>query len=148
MDFLVSLLALVLLAVGIFLARDQKGQELKPLPEPELERIAPPASPSPSSQPSRDQNIADWQYPRARIVKEEGSSLSLESQDDVDAITNWYKEKIKNSGMNTKSFVVTKTNGNVLNSLVGAKEGKEIRVKITKADSETSVLIDIKITSS
>jgi len=78
----------------------------------------------------------------------ESSSASsvFESNDDPDLITNWYKEKIKSLGMNSKSFVQTKTNGNVLNKLVGARGDKEIRVGIVKKNDESVTKITVSTT--
>ena len=69
-----------------------------------------------------------------------------ESQDDPDAITDWYKEKIKELGMSAKSLVTTKTNGNVLNKLVGANGKREIRVEITKPADQPTTEIKLTIT--
>ena len=48
--------------------------------------------------------------------------------------------------MNSKSFVQTKTNGNVLNKLVGARGDKEIRVGIVKKNDESVTKITVSTT--
>src|SRR3990172_11371851 len=59
-----------------------------------------------------------FQYPNSVQVRSENNSTTYESSDDPNLITNWYKDKIKSLNMNAKSFVTTKTNGNILNKLV------------------------------
>ncbi len=92
--------------------------------------------------------IAAFALPGAKISYQDGSAINLESTDDSDAITDWYKNKIESLGYNAKSFVKTKTNGNVKNSLVGADGKTEIRVEITKAPGEnaTKIFVTLKTT--
>lgn len=87
-------------------------------------------------------------FPGAKIAYQDSSALNLESTDDSDAITDWYKSKIESSGYNAKSFVKTKSNNNVKNSLVGADGKTEIHVEITKSpDSNvTKIFVTIKTT--
>jgi len=92
------------------------------------------------------QNFSDLKYPSSRQLESSDTSFVFESNDDPDLITNWYKEKIKSLGMNSKSFVQTKTNGNVLNKLVGARGDKEIRVGIVKKNDESVTKITVSTT--
>lgn len=102
--------------------------------------------PVPTQTPTGLTDITQFRYPGSFIVSSTGTTLSLESGEDADKITDWYKEKIKNQGMNVKAFVVTKTNDNVLNTLVGADGKKEIRVEIKKTSEEqiTHILLTVK----
>lgn len=77
--------------------------------------------------------LSEYLYPGAKIVNQDSSGLELKTSDDPEGITDWYKEKIISQGMNVKTFVSTKTNGNVLNKLLGATSEKEVRVEIEKA---------------
>ena len=104
-----------------------------------------PASPSPPTPGVPDNNL-EFQYPNSVQIKSENNVITYESSDNPDVITNWYKDKIKSLKLNAKSFVTTKTNGNVLNKLVGADGQKEIRVEISKKDSESKVNIIVIIT--
>lgn len=103
-------------------------------PKPESTPPAPTikSSPIPSQTPKKVESITDLKYPSSTQVSQNGNTTIYESTDDSDIITNWYKQKIESLNMNVKSFVTTKTNGNVLNKLVGADENREIRVEITK----------------
>lgn len=92
-------------------------------------------------------NVSSLQYPNSQTVSSGDNSLILNSTDNVDTITDWYKEKIKGEGMNVTSFVTTKTNDNVLNKLVGADGEREIRVEITKQAGSSNVKISIVITA-
>lgn len=97
----------------------------------------------PSKQKAENTQTGLLKYPNAIQTSSSGNTLSLESQDDPDAITQWYKEKIQSLGMNSKSFVTTKTNGNILNKLVGANGTREVQVEITKQNDESTVHITI-----
>lgn len=91
------------------------------------------------------QNINDYRYPNSSVKEEGESKLSLESTDDSNTITNWYKGKITSLGMNTKSFVQTNTNGNILNKLVAAKSGFKISVEVSKKSNEEKVEISVSL---
>ncbi len=102
--------------------------------------------PTPTQSSSNSgQNINDYRYPNSSVKEEGGSRLSLESSDDSNTITNWYKGKITSLGMNTKSFVQTNTNGNILNKLVAAKSGFKISVEVSKKSNEEKVEISVSI---
>ncbi len=88
-----------------------------------------------------DTNLADFIYPGATTRSQSPNSVSLTSTDDAQTITDWYKNKIKELGMSTRSFVQTKTNDNVNNVLSAAKSNDEIKVTITKNAGESLVSI-------
>lgn len=90
-------------------------------------------------------NLSDYKYPNSQTVSSTANSLLLNSPDNSDTITDWYKEKIRGEGMNVKTFVTTKTNDNVLNKLVGADGNKEIRIEIKKEAGNGDVEISVKI---
>jgi len=83
-------------------------------------------------------------YPIAQVISRSENEYILESSDSTQQITDWYKSYIQNNQMNTTSFVTTNTNGNILNKLAGAGNGKEITVEISKQANE--VITKIKIT--
>lgn len=93
--------------------------------------------------PSSGINISNFIYPGSAILNRSRDELTLQNTDDPQVITNWYKEKIINTGMNTRSFVQTNTNGNILNKLAGAKSGFKIIVEISKKSSEEKVKISV-----
>jgi hypothetical protein len=83
-------------------------------------------------------NISNFIYP--------GSSVQNRSDsDDTDAITEWYKNKIKSLGVNVKSFVTTKANDKVLNKLVGANSELEISVEISKDQGVSVARITVSL---
>lgn len=114
---------------------DQQIGILPPSPKP---------TPSPTAKPKDSQVIlSEFYYPNASQISGDNKSLNLQSGDNPDSITNWYKDKIRSLGMNAKSFVTTKTNDNVLNKLAGAGGGKEIKVEISKKSNETLTKISV-----
>lgn len=117
-------------------------QEIKdPTPTPQKEILSTPtASPSPTATPTPPQKQSgDFIYPNSKNTGGE----NYESTDDPDVITNWYKEKIKGMGMNIKTFVTTKTNGNVLNKLAGATSERNFQVEIGRKEGEAVTKIKI-----
>ncbi|EKD91305.1 MAG: hypothetical protein ACD_30C00026G0002 [uncultured bacterium] len=109
-------------------------------PTPTVPAIAIP-TPSPTLAPQNF--IGDFVYPNSKKVSGGENSFVLESNDNPDSITDWYKEKIRNLGMNVKTFVTTKTNGKVLNKLVGAGREGEVIVEISK--SAGSGVVEIRV---
>ena len=108
----------------------------------------PPATSTPTNSPySQKLNITDFKYPNAIVVNKNGNKLELESNDDPQKITDWYKEKIKSMDLNVTTFVQTSTNGNILNKLVGANGATEVRVEITKQNNSQVVKISISLIS-
>src|SRR3972149_3728440 len=94
----------------------------------------PTSSPAPTTAPtSTDKSlITNFVYPGAAVKSQTSSTLTLESTDHTDKITDWYKSKIESLGVNVKSFVATRANDKVLNKLAGAGKGLEINVEISK----------------
>lgn len=102
-------------------------------------------SPTLTSASSSQKNIRSFIYPGSTILNQSGDEITLQSTDDPQAITNWYKEKITSMGMNTKSFVQTNTNGNVLNKLAGSDGEHKVEIKISKKNNESAVEISVSI---
>ena len=123
-----------------------------PTPKPSSTPASTPTSkPTPSSNnsqvaiPSQIFNLSDFKYPNSSQAGSEGNGIKLESSDNPDTVTNWYKEKIRSLGFKSKSFVQTSSNGNILNKLVAASENKEIRVEIEKSANSAKVLIKVSL---
>lgn len=153
----VVLIALIISIVVISKSSTAKKKEISNNPISKVSNtpvLALTLTPSPSPSPSKIYNLttptvqsySDLQYPNSRQTGSNDASLIFESTDDPDLITNWYKEKIRDLGMNSKSFVQTKTNGNVLNKLVGARGDKEVRVEIVKKNDESVTKITVSTT--
>ena len=155
-------IALIILVIGA-LARPTQVEEpantlgetvQQPTPQKDANLPSTPIrSPTPTPSPTqKDANLPlpspldTFHYVPSTVKSSDEDSLILESGDHPDAITDWYKEKIKAAGMNAKSFVMTKTNGNVKNVLVGANGSSEVRVEIIQkaGDSTTQIVVAIQ----
>ena len=91
------------------------------------------------------QDINSYKYPNSSVKEENSSKLLLESSDDPNTITNWYKEKLRSLNMNVNSFVTTKSNGTVLNKLVSANGEVKVSIEISKTNNQSSVEIIVSI---
>lgn len=89
-------------------------------------------------------NHSTWIYPNASIISQANNHLELTTNDSANQVTDWYKNKIKQLGWNTTSFVMTNTNDQVLNKLVGAQNNQQVNVEITKVAGSSTVKISLK----
>ncbi|MBI2074493.1 MAG: hypothetical protein HYT83_01505 [Candidatus Levybacteria bacterium] len=109
------------------------------------------AGPSPSLSPivsqKQETTIDKFQYPGSEVLEKDNATLYLESQDDAQKITDWYRQKIKSIGMNA-TFIQTKDDGNILNKLRGANLEKKIEVKILTQNNRSATKINVIITPS
>ena len=96
--------------------------------------------------PQVSTEITSFIYPNSVNIRQNKDTSSMESSDQPQIITDWYKEKIKSMGMKATAFTQTTTNGNVLNKLAGANNSFAIVVEIRKAefDTKTSIRLVIK----
>jgi len=168
MNIVVTIVAVVLVITGVFISKISKkeiqtsetSQVLSVEEEIKEEEVTPTTgshqtdtpiptkTPIPSSTNTpkpASANLSSFQYPNSQVVSSGENSLILNSIDNADTITDWYKEKIKGEGMSVTSFVTTKTNDNVLNKLVGADGEREIRVEITKEAGSSTVKISVTL---
>ena len=168
MNIVVTIVAVVLVITGVFISKISKkeiqtsetSQVLSVEEEIKEEEVTPTVGshqtdtpiptktpiPSPTNTPKpASSNLSSFQYPNSQVVSSGENSLILNSIDNADTITDWYKEKIKGEGMSVTSFVTTKTNDNVLNKLVGADGEREIRVEITKEAGSSTVKISVTL---
>lgn len=106
-------------------------------------KITPPAPPPTPQPPTSNSNTDDLKYPNSS--KQEDNKF--QTGDHPDAVTNWYKEKINQMKMSSKSFVTTKTNEKVLNKLVAADGNKEIKVTISREENSSNTIIEITVNS-
>lgn len=174
MSILGVVIGLCILGFGIWTAQNTKGTvssvvDIQQEPSPTLSPTATPTpSEVPTSSPTRgitntptktpptpaptnnstnttSFSISNFQYPGATVNSSSASRLELTSSDSPTSVTNWYKNKINETGMNTKSFVTTSANDNIVNKLVGANNNSEIRIDITKGPSDSSVKIIVEL---
>ncbi|OGH39316.1 MAG: hypothetical protein A3B44_02435 [Candidatus Levybacteria bacterium RIFCSPLOWO2_01_FULL_38_21] len=148
---LLVILVLVLFAAsliqkeGLGSKQTQKKNIMVPTPTPTPIPI-PTSIPSTSTPtPFFQINMSSFIYPGSTILNQSEDKMTLQSSDDPQAITNWYKEKITSMGMNAKSFVQTNTNGNILNKLAGANGSINVSIEISKQNSESKTVIKILI---
>jgi len=131
------IVALVLFGLGGLLSGRERDEELK---DSET------ATPTPTAPPFAGANLSDFYYPGADVLNSKVGSLVLQTDDDADKVTTWYKEKINSLGFNAKSFSKTTANGNVFNNLVAADSKKEVEVQIKRqaqsSHTEISVLVN------
>ena len=150
---LLVILIIVLIAVS-FVQREglsnkqvQKKNIMTPAPIPTQTPIPSQTStlilPTSTPVPSPQKDMSSFVYPGSTILNQSGGEMTLQSTDDPQTITKWYKEKITSLNMNAKSFVQTNTNGNILNKLVAAKSGFKISVEISKKNNEGKTEISV-----
>lgn len=151
MNIIIAVAIALFLAGGFYRQTTAKSSTPVPTPTP-----TPFSSPEPTAEAAtpiptvpvtvtvtvtRSPVTSDWQYPGSSQI----SAGVYESSDPSDKITDWYQDKIRQLGLNIKTFVRTKTNDRVLNKLVGASDQVEIRVEISKnpGRSITRIIIGI-----
>ena len=126
------------------LSQTQETQEQETSPTDTPSPTLPPTqtpTPKPGSPPSS--SISAFVYPGASLKSQTLASLVLESNDNTDKITDWYKAKIEELGMNVKSFVTTRANDKILNKLSAADGAREINVEISKEQGTSLVVISV-----
>ena len=84
-------------------------------------------------------------YPGASIISSDINNATLTSSDDTDKITDWYSQKIRELGMNVKTTVKTKTNGNVNDKVAGANNDSKVNITIVKEASQSTSTITISV---
>ena len=100
-------------------------------------------SPVPTGVPSKTSVNNNYIYPNSFNINQNGNEITLESSDDPQVITDWYKGKIQSLNLSAKSFVQTNANDNVLNKLVASNGNREIRVEISKGPQDSTVNVKI-----
>lgn len=96
-----------------------------------------------TSQSIFDISSPDYLYPNATIISQTINSTELQTQDNPKLVTDWYKEKISETGFTTTSFVTTSTNGEVVNKLSAVKNDENVVIEITKKSDQLLTLIKI-----
>lgn len=149
MPNIIIYIALAVFFIGV--VAQQKKQNSTPTPtltpSPTLTSTpseTPTITPTPMKQKPAG-NLQSFQYPGSSVTSSDTSTMHLISPNDSDAITVWYKEKIKSEGFRSTAFAVTKTNGNVLTKLAGSKQGTKIQIEITKPASESVTKISVSL---
>lgn len=97
-----------------------------------------------STPPASITSLDEYRYPGAKVISSSNTKLELESDDNNQKITDWYKNKIREDNFNAKSFTQTNSNGVVLNKLSAAKPGDKIEITIKKDQniSTSTIIVD------
>lgn len=101
--------------------------------------VVPTVNLTPTSTPTP---LNSFKYPNSTQISN-GVELILQSFDNPQTITDWYKNIITGNGLKTTSFIQTNTNGEILNKLVGANNNSEVRVEISKQANQAVVTIKV-----
>lgn len=143
----------LLLLLGLFDQFANKASEQKTKKDIAKESPKPTISTSPSPSPVNNffeetpeiTNLADnsYVYPNSRVLSSTDNNFELQTNDDPEIVTNWYKEKVNSQEFSARSAVSTKTNGNVLNK-ISAKGLIKIEVEIRKALDASHTTISVK----
>lgn len=116
--------------------RDRESKDLEP------SETAVPVS---TATPFVGADNSDFYYPGADVLSSKVDSLILQTADDADKVTSWYKEKINSLRFKAKSFSKTTTNGNVFNTLVAADSKKEVEIQIKRAAASSETKISVSV---
>ncbi len=119
----------------------------KEIPTPDLTQSSS-STPQPTTinerkEADQDSGISEYKYPSSFVISSDPNSLVLESSDDSDKITDWYKDKIVREGLSVRTSVKTKTNGKVLNKLVGSDGEHKINVEVGKLSDSAIIRITV-----
>lgn len=137
---LFALVTLIFINRSAFTPKNPKNnlQFSSASPQPSVtEFVSPILSPQPTNQ-----LLTEFKYPNSEQLSN-NNNLVLNSTDNPQVITDWYKNEITAKGFTTTSFVQTNTNGEILNKLVGSNGNKEVRVEISKEANNPAVVIKI-----
>ncbi len=115
---------------------------ITPVPTP-APTLAPTVAPTPSSNPS---SATGWIYPGASVISSNGK-LTLNSSDDPDKVTEWYRAKINSGGYNIRNSVKTSANDNIRNVISAAGNDTSVEVEITKKPSDSISRIEVEVSS-
>ena len=141
----------ILIVTAVFFARPSSVPEIKPLPteipsptptQLGLTTVVSAVTSIPKVIP-KEVNNNKYIYTNGTVVINTTSNIKIESEASPDDITLFYKNLFKKNNSKVKSFVTTKTNGNILNKLVGIIDGKTITIEIKKDSDSKTVYITL-----
>jgi hypothetical protein len=92
-------------------------------------------------------DINDYIYQGAVVIKSSLSELEMSISADPGTVTEWYKDKFTSKGLSVRTFVTTKTNGNIYSEMVGTLESETVRVVIKKNTDSPQVSIIVTLTN-
>lgn len=121
------------------------SEKVEPTASPKLTLPTPTTSGHKESNVGTNTGIESLIYPGAKVISKSSTDLTLESSANDQAVTNWYKNEIKKLGYQVTSFVVTTTNGNVLNKLAASNNSSNLQVEIQKTAGTAVTKIQISL---
>ncbi len=78
-------------------------------------------------------------YPNANIIMQN----KLLTTDDIEVVTNWYKEEINNLDFEVTSFVTTSVNGKIENTLSASAGEGSLKINISRSSNSQEITIII-----
>jgi|SRR3972149_542561 len=103
-----------------------------------------PSTPTSTPAPSNN-SLEKYIYPNATVTQSSDNNINLTTTDDPKVVTEWYRNKIIESGLSVRSFVTTSANNNILNKLAGADAESEISIEIKKDVNDSLVTISVSL---
>lgn len=120
-----------------------------PTPEPTVAPTIQPTQKPAATQPPQTVNnsvsLSGYVYPGSSTVSSRNDYLELQSNANSNAVTDWYRNVLKQNNFSINSAIKTTTNGVVSNKLVGSDGDTTIEVNISQ-DNSSSVLITVRKT--
>lgn len=109
-------------------------------------------TPTQTQQNNFSGNLSNFQYPNASVASSSSNSLTLQSQDVADTISNWYEKQISNHGfsnikVNIKNNVNTGNgSGEVYDAQISASNASEtVNIEVSKPSGTSTVTISVTI---
>ncbi|OGH37811.1 MAG: hypothetical protein A2905_00170 [Candidatus Levybacteria bacterium RIFCSPLOWO2_01_FULL_36_10] len=92
--------------------------------------------------------LSGFKYQGSVLVDRSNNAMVLQSGDNINVITNWYKKKLQNLNMTIQKSVKKQTKDNTFNKLVASDGKNQINVEISKRTTEKNTTINIMYISS
>jgi hypothetical protein len=118
---------------------------IKSLKDNRTAYLIPVQNPSPSQKTSNENDLVYWIYPGSTEVDSGINTINLSSNDNTDVITGWYEDRIKNLGMNIRTFIKSRANDDVNNKLSASGGKQNISVSVTRKSGDSRVSIKVEI---
>jgi len=142
----------VVVTAGVLFTIKTKNEYLSnPLAQTHIvektETVITPAPPIIETKIELNAPLNELKYPDTKSISESSNAIRLESEIDVETLTNWYKEKILALGYDSKSFISANSNGNIEKRLIGQKENEELYIEIKKPNGFIRTIINIELSN-
>ena len=88
--------------------------------------------------------LNDFRYPGSELVSASFNNLILQSSDDVNAVTDWYANKIRDLNLNSVSKILTNSNDNILKTISASSSNQSVYIQITKRSGSNTTKITVE----